>query len=880
MASAKDGLLAVVGAVADGEAVDWEQAESTPMSEEDRSRLAQLRVVEAVHRAYRATDIGSSPQIDNERTARISSGPVDDLPAASDTSVITTADSIPSTWGPLEIRGVLGVGGFGVVYRAWDPNLASEVALKVLSREPAGAGPSVIKEARLLARVRHPNIVSIYGADRWSGQIGLWMELVRGRTLKEIIKQQGTLGAREAAVVALALTRALAAVHAAGLVHRDVKPHNVMREDSGRIVLMDFGAGIDLGESGAPQRKYVGTPLYMAPELFDRNQPTPQSDLYSLGILLYHLVTDAYPLAGDTPDAVRLNHLRGERRRLRDARPDLPTEFVRIVERAIDPSVGARYQSAGELEADLAQFVVQDEQLAAARTPSPAAAGPPPRRRPRGAVLIAAAIVAVLVPAGVATVTYGVWHRTPRVVTPAALQSIVVIPLRNATGDPAQDYFVDGMTDLLTADLSGVSALRVIADSAASRYRNTPKATAEIGRELRVDAVVEGSVTRSGERVRVTLQVIHAGTNLSLWGGSFEREAGDAFRLQADITRTLVAQLKSALTSGEQQRLAQVYVPSPEVQDLYLRGRFLMHTFNRDRLVEARAALERAVSLDPNYALAWASLARCYSALQQSGLMSSEESRRLGRAAARIALDRDAAMYEAQSQMAEALFKFDWNWAEADAHYRLALQANPNYSTGRWQYARFLSAAGRVDQAVTEARRAEQSDPLSAEAKGTVSIMLMYQRRYADALAKGDEAVALERDLAGSHAARQRALAGLGRLGESVEAVQQVIRLSGGRPAVVAELGRLYALMGRRPEAEAILARISRPERATDYADSEDAAYIQIALGRRAQALAALERAVDQHSERMLWLRVDPRVDALRGEPRFQRLVQRTGGLP
>ncbi len=348
------------------------------------------------------------------------------------------------------------------------------------------------------------------------------------------------------------------------------------------------------------------------------------------------------------------------------------------------------------------------------------------------------------------------------------------------------------MTDVLTADLSGISSLRVIADSAAGGYRNSRKSGAEIGRELQVDGVVEGSVSRSGDRVRVTLQVIQAGFNLSVWGTTIERETADAFRLQAEMAQAIVMQVKSVITTSEQQRLAQVYVPNPEVQDLYLRGRYLLHTFDRIRLPEARTLLERAVRLDPNYALAWASLARCYSFLQQSGLMTSAESIRLGLAAARTAIARDASTYEAQGQMAEALFKFDWNWADADTHYKLALQANPNYSTGRGQYARFLSAAGRVDQAVVEARRAELSEPLSAEAKGTTSIMLLYQRRYAEALAKADEAVALERDLAGAHGARVRALAGLQRYEEAVLAAQEMIRLSrrtpgnggGARPSV------------------------------------------------------------------------------------------------
>ncbi|HEV2985440.1 MAG TPA: serine/threonine-protein kinase, partial [Vicinamibacterales bacterium] len=330
-------LMAVVGAVADGEPVDWSRAESTPLSDEERSLLAQLKVLEGLHRLHRSGTSASSPGQPKDLDANTVhvAEPQEREAHNCDTHMVTASPPMPRTWGPLEIRSVLGFGGFGVVYQAWDPHLASEVALKVLTSETAGAGATVIQEARLLARVRHPNIVSIYGAERSEGQVGLWMELVRGRTLKQIVKQQGVFSAREAALVGLDLTRALAAVHGAGLVHRDVKPHNVMRDDSGRIILMDFGAGIELKDlSDDPHRKYVGTPLYMAPELFARQQPSAQTDLYSLGILLYHLVTGAYPIEGKGPEEVELQHVRGERRRLRDVRPDLPTEFVRIVERA------------------------------------------------------------------------------------------------------------------------------------------------------------------------------------------------------------------------------------------------------------------------------------------------------------------------------------------------------------------------------------------------------------------------------------------------------------------------------------------------------------------------------------------------------------------
>jgi len=862
MAHADDVLRDVIEAVADGSPVDWARAESTPMTPDERAMLEQLKVLEGLHRLHRSGSVDAAA-VDNGPSHTVH------VPLDAVTETRAAAAEAPNRWGPLEIRGVLGAGGFGIVYRAWDPNLARDVALKVLTREPAGSGEAVINEARLLARVRHENIVSIYGAERWGGQVGLWMEFVRGRTLKEIVRQQGTLGAREAALVGLALTRALAAVHGAGLVHRDVKPHNVMRDESGRIVLMDFGAGIDLDRREARQSRYVGTPLYMAPELFDDNRPSSKSDLYSLGVLLYHLVTAAYPVDGQNPDDVRRKHVAGDRRRLRDVRPDLPAEFVRIVERAIDPDARRRYLSAGELEADLGRFVVHDEGGTRSRW----------RRLVAYAAIAVSLVALVAAGIGIAALAGGA-RRPPAPPSASTLRSIVVLPLRNATGDPAQDYFVDGMTELLTADLSGVSALRVIADSSAGRYRGTNKSGGEIGRELHVDAVVEGSVARSGNRVRVTLQVVHAGTNLSLWGSSFDREASDAFQLQADIARTLVAQLRAVLTPAETRRLAQTYVPGAQAQDLYLRGRFLLHTFNKDSLKEARTLFERAVELEPAYALAWTSLARCYLALQDWGVLTATESRRLGLSAARTAIERDPGMFEAHSQLAEALFRSDWNWTEADVHYRQAVEANPSFSMGRWQFARFLAAAGRLDDALDQARRSEQADPLSTDAKGTVSIVLLYQRRYTEALSKADEALALDGAQPSSHVARSRALAGLRRFDEAVKADEEALRLSGGRVAVLGDLGRVYALMGRRQDADRVINQVSIPQRAGEPVDAVDAAYVQLANGQPDEGLTSLERAADARSDRILWLRVDPRVDAVRGNARFNRLVERIGGLP
>jgi eukaryotic-like serine/threonine-protein kinase len=852
MLEANPVLVSLVEAIADGLPIDWSSTDAADLTPEDRRLVAELRVLERLHTLHRRQ--GASPGTG--------------LPQA---DITTTTAEPRSTWGHLQIKGILGTGGFGVVFRAWDPRLASEVALKVLARD-TGIGEAVIAEASLLARVRHPNIVSIYGADRHNGEVGLWMELIRGRTLSEIVRTQGTFGAREAALVALDLTRALATVHGAGLLHRDVKAQNVMREEGGRIVLMDFGAGVE--SAGASRLKIVGTPLYIAPEQLDRPESTPQSDIYSLGVLLYHIVTGSYPIAADSLSGAEVAHRLGQRKRLRDVRPDLPTEFVQIVERAMHPDVRERYRTAGELESALAHFVVRDE----VQTGSTRRGTKVDEPRWRRAVIAWLAAVAALVAAGIAAWLF--LHSSSSIRPPtsaAGLQSLAVLPFTNNSGDPAQEYFVDGVTDLLTNRLSSISSLRVISRTSAMSFKGVNKPLAQIAAALNVDAIVEGSVTRDGERVRVTVQIIHAGTDVRLWGNSYERETTDTFRLQAEMARTIANELRAVFTERTQRSVNQTLDAKPQAQEWLLRGRYLMDSRNRDRLKEARTLLERAVDLDPNFALAWATLARCYTMLENTGVLTSVEAASLATRAANEALSRDPDAFEAHVALADVLFKFDWKWVEADAHYRQAIDANGSSSFARGQYAQFLNAAGLLDDAERQARRGELADPLSAGMKIEVAVALYYQKRYQQALDKASEALSLDPNLPIAHVMRARALSGLGRGDGAIAEIQRSYDLTKD-PAALAELGRILAAAGRTGEAESILSRITAAG-LDGVGASLGEAYIEAALGRRQEAIASLARAVQQRSSRVLWMRVDPRVDSLRTTPEFQNLLREIGGL-
>jgi serine/threonine protein kinase len=332
-------LMTVAEAVADGSPVDWERAAKD--REAMASRLANLKAIALLASTSRAL----AEDIDDTFATRdLGSMPADPSSA-----------SLPESWGRLRILGRLGQGSFGDVFRAFDPDLEREVALKL--RRPTGAGTDhegdrFINEARRLAKVKHPNVLVVHGVDRLDGQVGIWCEFIKGKTLEQWLREHGPLGAQEAALIGADLCRALAAVHRAGLVHRDVKSANVMREEGGRIVLMDFGCvGERIAAGGANPSGFVyGTPLYMAPEQLNGARPAPAADIYSLGVLLYHLATGAHPIEAGSFDELLYKHQHGEFVPLRDRRPELPGEFIGVTERALSPRPEDRYASVGRME--------------------------------------------------------------------------------------------------------------------------------------------------------------------------------------------------------------------------------------------------------------------------------------------------------------------------------------------------------------------------------------------------------------------------------------------------------------------------------------------------------------------------------------------------
>jgi len=854
-------LADLAASVADGSPVDWQAVEAS-VAVRDRRIVRHLRLVDSIAALHR-----SIPPTDVETPAG--------TPAAPD----------GRRWGRLVLLELIGKGTSCDVFRAWDSELHRDVALKLLHQEAVGdplQGPGadpgrdartrVLDEARRLARLRHEHVVQVYGAEEHDGRVGLWTELVRGESLEELVQERGPLGAREAALFGLDVCAALAAVHGAGLLHRDVKPQNVMREAGGRVVLMDFGTGEDLAGSN----RLVGTPLYLAPEIFRGQNASVQSDVYSAGVMLFYLVTGTFPVVAATMEQLLLAHGSRVRQPLRDLRPDVPEGFVRVVERALDADPVRRYRSVGELEQGLRESLDRPPSVAD-QVPPPAAAPKAPRRF--GVPFLTAATALVLLVAALI-----VWTRSSTfVVAPASVTRVAVLPFRDISSEPAPPYLADELTDQLISTLGQIGSLQVASLTSVMQFRDRSASIVEIGKQLHVDDIVEATLVvvrgRDGnpDRVRINVRLIAAGSDSQIWAQAFERSMGDTLALQSEVARAIAEGISAVLTPAERRRLNQVRPTTPAANEAYYQG---LHHLSQSSADGQRAvdAFRRATTLDPDHAGARAGLARGLLTLGFLGAISHQEARAVALSEGNRALALDPDSAEVHAVLADLRFYYDWDWRGADESYRRAIALNTSFARARSQYARYLAAARRGDESIAESVRAAELDPMSASAASTRALMLYYARDYQGALGAIGHALQLEPGSASAYLVLSRIDAARGAIDEAIVANERALAIAGDGSSNGwrVHLIRLQALSGSVDQARAALTRFpaelaSRHQRV----GSAQLAFVHEALGDRVRALELLEQALSEREPDLLWLAVDPRADALRSEPRFEQVLTR-----
>jgi TolB-like protein/Tfp pilus assembly protein PilF len=826
-------LMMLAEAAADGLGVDWEDAESSAADPDASGIIKYLRVLADVARLH---------QSDGEYSAAAESAgsvtrTVGEAPMSIAHSIVA-----PESWGPLRIVDEIGRGRFGTVYRAIDPRLDREVALKLLHVLEPGQrdqATAVIKEGRVLAQIRHANVVTVFGADYFDERVGLWMEFIKGQTLKQIQQEQGSCSAQEAALIGLSLCLALAAVHRAGVLHRDIKAQNVMREVGGRIVLMDFGASEWSGPDTPPAMPLKGTPLYLAPELLNGHEATAGSDIYALGVLLYHLVSGRFPYEAADLDALRRAHRRGRSTRLHDIRPDLPDGFVRTIECALDPDRKRRFGSAGSMQFALAEafglrFLAEASDASTRAAVAEAAAGA---------------------------------DTTP---------SIAVLPFSDMSPEHDQEYFCEGIAEELINALSTLTGVRVTARSSSFQFSGHAQDIRKVGEQLNVRTVLEGSVRKAGTRIRITAQLIDVAGGYHLWSERYDRDLDDVFTVQDEIARAIVAKLKVKLAGESSRPLVRRHTDDLEAYNLYLQGRYYWSRRYAGFMQRAIDCFEQTIAHDDSYALAHAGLAESYSLLGVYDYLSPRHAIVKAKPAAERAVQLDDTLAEAHQAMALVRWYFDWDYADAIREYQRALSLNPSAGVARALFGILLADLGRFREGLAEVEQALAIEPASPLVAFYAAAATSISGPLEAALPACRRVLELDPSFVPGMWTYSAVLSHLGQHAEAIETVERAITLSRRQNFLLGHGACIYAGAGRRKEAEAIRQELHARETQA-YVAPLCFAEIAIALGEIDQAFEWLERAYQHRSPFLVALAVSPFYDGLRGDERFSVMLKKMG---
>jgi len=799
--------------------------------------------------------------------------------------------------GPYEILAPLGAGGMGEVYRARDTRLGREVAIKVLPPEMTSdeeRRQRFAREARAASALSHPNVATIYEYGDADGRAFIAMELVEGQPLSARIAGQ-PLGTREVVDLALQVADALEEAHGRGITHRDVKPANLMVTPRGRVKVLDFGlarlaprelAAEASTELATQTGTTLGTVPYMSPEQAMARDVDGRSDLFSLGAVIYEMATGRRAFGGDNAAATTDQILHSQPTAMVRLNYDVPEELERIVRKCLEKDRARRYQSARDLVVDLANLkrdLESGSSDAIRRTPSagarPAETSPPSppglakRTAWRRTALGVAALALLALAAGFAA--YQLWPRGSG--GQKLLSSIVVLPLKNLSGNPDQEWFSDGMTESLIGELSKIKGLsKVIASTSAMQLKGTTKSLPELARELAVDVVLEGSAMLVGGNVRVTAHLIEPATARIIWTHEYDREMKDVLSLQREVARTVAGEIRVALSPAEQVGLSDARPVDPKVQEALLKGRYFNSLVTRDteNLRKALALFEEAARLDPRSAEAYAEIGKSYGLLGNWGVMPQAEAFAKSRDAALKALELDDESAEAHKAICFWHFTWQHDWPLAEREMKRALELAPNDAQANSFYANWLATMGRYDDAFRFGERARELAPLNIPTHIMLGHFYRWGRRYNDS----DRVFKAILDLDPNASIAFTAISDNCIIQKKFdEAWQWRVKADRVAPGATDEYRRRIADAYRQGGWPAVWrldidgieqSPLSLAEK------SGGKSQIYTFLGEKDRAFAELEVAFREHSEWM-WGLNDPIFDSIRSDPRFKDLRRR-----
>jgi serine/threonine-protein kinase len=730
----------------------------------------------------------------------------------------------------------LGEGGMAKVFLAHDLKYERDVAIKVLRPELAAeVGPGrFLREIQIAARLHHPHILPLYDSDTIDGLVYYVMPYIQGETLRHRLARERQLPVGDALQIAREVADALSYAHSCNVVHRDIKPANILL-DAGHALVADFGIARALGgdKSLSSRGHVVGTPTYMSPEQVEGSENLDgRSDIFSLGAVLYEMLVGQPPFRGSTVTAVIANRLSAPVPSPRAQREMVPEAVDAAVRKAMALLPADRYSTA-------AQFAE--------------ALGTP------------------------ATVAIAVGTAQAMVEETASAKSVAVLPFENMSTDPENEYFSDGITDDIIAQLSKISALKVISRTSSMQYKKTTKKITAIAEELGVGAILEGSVRRAGPRVRIVVHLVEPRTEKHLWGETFDRQLSDVFEVQSEVAQQITGALAVALSPEEKQRVEKKATGDAEAYNLYLLGRYHANKWSEGDVQKAIGYFQEAISKDAGYAVAYAGMADAYELLS-IGLGSKPPVETLAQAKSMAlkALEMDNTLAEAHTSLAYARWLGDLDWSGAEKEFKRALELKSSYVMAHEWYAEFLAALARHDEALTSIRRAQQLDPLSVPVTRAVGWVLYFARRYDEAIEELRKALAMDAEFLGARIVLWWAQVAKGDYDAAIADIRQQIERSGSRTVKKLMLAYACAAAGNRDEANGLLWELEAKLAAEDRLALMSAPAFTT-LDVKDRAFQQLQKAYQLREPGLMFLKVAPWLDPLRSDPRYGALAEKLG---
>ncbi len=740
---------------------------------------------------------------------------------------LTTGSSFA---GRYQIIEELGEGGMGKIYKALDTKINEKIAIKLIKPEIASDKKIIERfsnELKIARKIGHRNVGRMFHLGEEEGTHFITMEYVPGQDLKGLIRQSAPLSITRSISIAKQICEGLSEAHRLGVIHRDLKPSNIMIDKSGNARIMDFGIARTLKTKGITgSGVMIGTPEYMSPEQVEGKEVDQRSDIYSLGVILYEMVTGRVPFEGDTPLSVAIKQKGEIPKNPKELNAQISEDLSRVVLKCMEKDKKKRYRNTEGLLSELEKIK------------SPIAA----------------------------SITVSEWKN-----------SIAVLPFINMSADPEQEYFCDGISEELINSLTQISDLRIVARTSAFSFKGKDVDINEIGRKLKVDKVLEGSVRKAGNRLRITAQLINVADGYHLWSERYDREMEDVFVIQDEITLAIVDKLKIKLLGKEKQGLVKHHTDNQEAYSFYLKGRYFWNKMNPGGYQKAIENFEQAIEKDPNNAAAYAGLADSYWWSSFWGNLPPRQTFPKAREAIQKAIEIDDTLGDAHASLASILAIYDWDWENAEQEFKRAIDLAPGSAYIYVYYSIFLTLRKRFDEAVIQSKKAQSLDPVSGLCSIHVGHVLYHARRYDEAIEEFQKRLVIEpNDWFARHHLSEVYLE-KSRIKEALAEIDKSVELSGGVPMNLASAAMTHYRFGDKEVADSLFEKL-KSRAGQEYIQPTAFAFIHWVREEMDQAFEWVKKAYEERDSFLPWIRVTP-TDSwqIPKDPRIDELLDRWG---